>query len=79
LPLFYTYNGQSNFEYDYPVELETEFENILEYQSGDHIVNVQLINKKSEVKNLVLLSLSICRTIGTDEESICVAEQEGEA
>jgi hypothetical protein len=30
------YSSQSNFEYEYLGEFETEFENILGYESGDH-------------------------------------------
>ncbi len=42
------------FEYEYLREFETEFENILECELGAHM---GLIHEKTEVKNLVLLSL----------------------
>jgi hypothetical protein len=41
------------FEFEYLCECETEFENILGYDSGVHM---GLITKRTEAKNLVLLS-----------------------
>jgi hypothetical protein len=34
------YSGQSNFEYEYLGEFETEFENILGYESGDQVGSI---------------------------------------
>jgi hypothetical protein len=51
------YGGQSNFEFEYLGEFVTEFENILSYESGTQMgLNDE---KKSEVENLVLLSLKV--------------------
>jgi hypothetical protein len=53
-PCRYINIGQSNFKFEYLGEFETEFENILGHESG---AQVGSIHKKTEVKNLVLLSL----------------------
>ncbi len=45
------------FEHEYLREFETEFENILECESGVHMGSIHV--KKTVVKNLVLLSLLI--------------------
>jgi hypothetical protein len=34
------YSGQSNFEYEYFGEFETEFENILGYESGAQVDSI---------------------------------------
>ncbi len=47
----YINSGQSNFEFEYL----GEFENILEYKLGAHACSFD--GKKTEGKNLVLLSL----------------------
>ncbi len=45
------------FEYEYLHEFKTEFENILECESGAHMGSIH--EKKTVIKNLVLLSLLI--------------------
>ncbi len=34
------YSDQTNFEYEYLGEFETELENVLGYESGDHVGSV---------------------------------------
>jgi hypothetical protein len=50
----YINSDQSNFEFEHLDKFKTKFENILGFES---VVQVGLIDRKAEVKNLMLLSV----------------------
>ncbi len=55
LPQYCINGDQSNFEFEYLSEFETEFNNYWRYESGAQVGKID--GKKSEVENLVLPSL----------------------
>ncbi len=68
LSLYYIYCGQSNFEFEYLGEFETEFENILGYKSGAQVCSFDGKKRRSKISCYcpfnVVVGAHLCMLMG---------------